>query len=524
MFQMIQMRRGRFFLKLTLQGEVCESPPALGVFGRRKQVLLPNLLRMLAEVGKKARIRALLVVIKRIDAGWAQIEEIQRGLSELRRTGKKIHIYLEQTSNQSYYLAAVANRLYMPPSASLDFVGLSIETLFYRNLLAYLGVEPELLNIGKYKSAAEVFQREGMSEPSRRMKDSILSDMQGRIKSTVAERRGVTVEQVQLWMDSGPFTAREALSEGLIDEISYEDEVEKKLESGSPRLVRLPASRIRTRDGFLKRLATPRRPQIAYIPAEGLITAGESRRRRGSVHMLGAVTLIELLREARRRKRVKAIVLRINSPGGSGLASDLIWREVRITNQEKPVIISMGDTTASGGYYIAMAGTKVLTNPSTVTGSIGVIGGKFNLGELLSKVGISVDTISKAAHADYASLARSFSADERLRVRTQLQDFYENLFLKKTAEGRQKTIEEMRFFAEGRVWTGNQAHQNALVDEIGGILAALEAARQAASIDKYRLVGYVQRRSLRDLLPGRMLEAFQYDRILALMPETLKIR
>ena len=519
----MRIRRKSFFLKVTLQNRICESPPAFGLFDRRGQMLLADLLKLLESAERHRRIKSILVVVKRVAAGWAQLEEVRSAIEQIRLAGKETHIYLEQADNKSYYLASAADKIYLPPSATLDFVGLSSETLFFRNLLSYLGIEPELFNIGDYKSAAEIFQREGMSRASREMIDSILSDLQGRLNAEVAKNRNVSTRQVQSWIDNGPFTAREAVAEQLIDGILYEDEIERQLKTGPPELVALPASKVKIGEGLLKRLVTFRRPQIAYIPAEGMITVGESRRRRGSANLLGASTLIEFLRDARRRKRVKAIVLRLNSPGGSGMASDLIWREVRITNKEKPVIVSFGDVAASGAFYVAAAGRKILASPSTITGSIGVIGGKFNVHKLMSKVGITVDTVSKGSHAGYTSLTRPFTKEEAMQIRAQLQNFYENLFLKRVAENRNRTVDEIRPLAEGRVWTGNQAFEQALIDEIGGIRDAIEAARQAASLERFRIIGYVQRRRLRDLLPGQILDALPDDGLLALMPEDLQI-
>jgi protease-4 len=206
------------------------------------------------------------------------------------------------------------------------------------------------------------------------------------------------------------------------------------------------------------------------------------------------------------------------------MASDLIWREIRLTNEMKPVIVSFGDVAASGGFFIAAAGQKILASPSTVTGSIGVIGGKFNVQKFLSRVGINVDTVSKGSHAGYTSLTRPFTKEEAQRIRGHLQDFYENLFLKRVAENRNKTIDEIRPLAEGRVWTGSQAFERALIDEVGGIREAIEAARKASSVEKFRIIGYVQRRRLRDLFSGQILDAFPDDGILALMPKDLNIR
>ncbi len=335
------------------------------------------------------------------------------------------------------------------------------------------------------------------------------------------------MQQVQEWIDRGPYTAREAATHELIDGIHYEDEVEKLFQQQEPELARMPSRRLHAEEGFFKKLLTFYRPQIAYLVAEGLIVPGQSGRRPGQRPTVGAETLGALLRACRKRKKVKAVVLRINSSGGSALASDLIWRELYLTNQEKPVIISFGSVAASGGYYLATAARHILGMPATLTGSIGVIHGKFNLREALAKIGITVDRIAKGRHAGYSSPLRPFSGEEIVLIQKQMKEFYEELFLKKVAKSRGKSIDSIRRLAEGRLWTGAQAVTNGLIDRSGGLCEALELARQEAGLSKrkrFRVTSYGRRRSLRDLfsftLAGEALE----DQVLALMPEELNIR
>jgi protease-4 len=358
------------------------------------------------------------------------------------------------------------------------------------------------------------------------MTNSVLSDLQERIISLMAEARNLGHPEAQALIDAGPHTALQALARNLVDGICYEDELSAALTNEFPGIREISPSKLKTREGFLRRILTFYRPQIAYIVAEGIIAPGESRRQGGSWPLLGCRTLKSFLRDARRRKRVKAIVLRINSPGGSSLASDLLWREVKSTNQSKPLIVSLGDVAASGGYYIASAAGRILGNPSTLTGSIGVIGGKFSLEKLLAKLGVSVDAVEKGAHSGYASIARPFSEEEAHAIRRQMKEFYEELFLPKVAQSRGRNIEEVRRFAEGRVWTGFQAFNHGLLDEIGGIPDALESAQQLAELAgrKVRLVTYTQRRSLRDFLPFNFIRAISGEKILALLPEEPFIR
>ena len=514
------------YLKITLQGEIIEDRPHLSFFGHRDQLSLPLLLKLIEAARRHKRVQALMLVLKNVSVGWGEIQEIHQELRRFHEAGKRSLAYLEMADNKNYYLACGAQQVYVPPSATVDLVGLRAEMFFLKNLLEYLGVEPQLFGLGKYKSAGEIFTRENMSEPHRSMLDSILTDLQKQLVDKIAARSDVTPQQVQEWIDQGPYTARQAANQGLIDGIRYQDEVEDLLKGPETGLRRLSPGKLRVKEGWLKRWVTFYRPQIAYLVAEGVLTAGESPRRGGRRPTLDSESLTQFLRHARRRKRVKAVVIRINSPGGSALASDLLWREIRLTDQKKPVIVSFGDVAASGGYYLATAARGILGMPATLTGSIGVIAGKFNLAKLLTKLGITVDAQDKGKRAGYLSPARPFSKGEAEAIQEQMREFYEELFLKKVAESRKKSLEEVRKLAEGRVWTGAQALENGLLDQVGGLVQAVERAQEEAGLPKrkkVRLVHYFRRRTLRDLLsfplPGARLD----HHVLALMADDFRI-
>lgn len=514
------MRRKDFYVKLTLQGEVTEDRPEFSFFKHKERTDLREILGVMEAARKEKRVQALVLVLKQVSMGWGQIEEVHFELNRLHRAGKRTLVYLEDGDNKSYYLACGAQQIYLPPSGHLELVGLRAEILFFKNLLDYLGIQPELFSLGEYKSAAEIFTRERMSEAARRMTDSILTDLQTRLKEKVAAGRSVSIDQVQERIDHGPYTASQALAQGLVDGLRYEDELEEILRKRTPGLIELPASKLGNRESVLKKLFTFYRPQIAYIVAEGIVTSGESRRGHGK--LLGSDTLVSFLRNARKSRRIKAVVLRINSPGGSALASDLIWREISLTDKQKPVIASFGDLAASGGYYMATAARQIVTLPGTLTGSIGIISGKFNLQKLFLNVGIGVDSLEKGKRAGYLSPTRPFSEDEAEVIQTQIREFYEKLFLKKVAEARKKPVDEIHKSAQGRVWTGTQALQLGLLDQLGGVSKAMEIARGEAGIakrKKVRTVRYVKRRSLRDLFSLPRLETLPEGRALALMLE-----
>ena len=369
----------------------------------RKGELLPGLRSREADVPEGANPG------KDVSIGWEQIEEFHCELDRFHRAGKRTLAYLEDGSNKSYYLACGTQEVYLPPSGHLGLVGLRVEILFFKNLLNYLGIEPQLFSLGEYKSAAEIFTREGMSEAGRQMTDAILSDLQGRFEERIAAARSVNSEKAQQWIDHGPYTASQALAQGLIDGLRYQDELEESLKSEKPQLIEQPASKLPSRDGWLKKLLTFYRPQIAYLVTEGIVSPGDSRRGRGRRTVLGADTVAGFLAHARKNKRVKAVVLRLNSPGGSALGADLLWHEIRLTDKQKPVIVSFGNVAASGGYYIATAARRILTLPGSLTGSIGVISGKFNLQKLLLNIGIHVDSVEKGRRSGYLSPTRSFS-------------------------------------------------------------------------------------------------------------------
>lgn len=519
-------RKGRF-VKLEIEGDVVEEVFGPAFLSQREQVHFHQLVNLIEAARVHRRVQVLILSIKSASIGWAQIEEIHRLLDHFHAVGKRTYAYLEQAGNQSYYLAAGAQKIYLSPSATLDFVGLRLEVLFFKQLLNTLGVEPQIVQIGDYKSAAEPFARESMSEESRQMGDAILTDLQERLKQRVAASRSVDTSQVQDWIDRGPYGARNAMELGLIDGVCYEDELDALVENEDSGLVNLPWSKLRTDESFLRRMFTFYRPQLAYIVADGVLAQGSSRPSRAGRSILGADTLKQLLREASRHKRVKAIVIRVNSPGGSALSSDLVWREIQRANESKPVVMSFGDLAASGGYYIATAGRRILAAPSTLTGSIGVIGGKLSLEKLFSKVGVTMEAIEKGRRAGYASLARPFSEDEAQVVKEQMQHFYEELFLEKVAAGRRKSRDSVRQSAEGRVWTGAQALELELLDQIGGLLDAFATARMEAGLpetQKTRVVTYAKRWRWRELLSLPFSNPVSEERIFALLSGIWSIR
>ncbi|MEE9179834.1 MAG: signal peptide peptidase SppA, partial [Vicinamibacteria bacterium] len=451
------------------------------------------------------RIGALVVRFAHPDIGWAKAASLARAIEAFRSSGKPVVAFLEGAGNLDYALACACETLVMHPGASLDLVGLQAEAFFFKDLLEQIGIEAQLDSVGEYKSAGETFMRREMSPPSREALRSLLMDLSDQLEHAIAKGRGLATERVREVFDDGPYTAEEALALGLVDRVDQEDACESLLrEKLDVDVLVGPHSRYPVRDGWLRRLWTFRRQQVAVVYAVGMIASGDHRRARPSTRVVGSRSFQELLKRVRESRRVKAVVLRVESPGGAAVASDLIWREIALTRKEKPVIVSMGDVAASGGYYIATAADAILAEASTLTGSIGVLGGKMVARRLLDMLGIQRETIALSKRAGFRSPTRSFSVEERDKQRAQLRYFYEKLFLPRVAEGRRLELEQVDEVARGRVWTGRQGKERGLIDELGDLEAAIQLARERAGIapeKKVRVVTYAKRPRLRELLP-----------------------
>ncbi|MEJ2077298.1 MAG: signal peptide peptidase SppA [Acidobacteriota bacterium] len=512
------MARKRYYSKIVLSEEIRETPPAFGWLGRKRQTLLRDLLRALDALAKHPRVDTVLLVIRTLSAGWGQVEEIRGAMQRVRKAGKHCIVCLESADNRSIYLASAADAVYLLPASTFELIGLRVENFFLKDLLDELGIRAELLHVGAYKSAGEMFTRTEMSEASREMVQAILADLQDRLVKAVAEGCGLSEAKVRELLDGGPLTAQQAVEQGLAKGLAYESELDERLRGKPNGLTAISVKRLIRKEGFLRRRLHPRRPEIAYLVAEGMIVHGPSRRSPGRWSILDSRNLVELIQAVRRRRRVKAVVVRVRSPGGSGLASDLIWHELQRLNQDKPVIISFSDVAASGGYYLATAGRYIFANPSTLTGSIGVLGGKFSAGPLIERLKVKVDTVELGAQAGYASVTRPFTSSEADNLQQHLEDFYERLFLPKVAECRRTEVDRIREVAEGRVWTGAQAREVGLIDALGGMDEAFEEARRQANLTagRFRIVTPAPRRSLLDLVRLVLPIGMARERLLAL--------
>jgi protease-4 len=406
---------------------------------------------------------------------------LSRAVGELREAGKQVVVYAERTGNGGAWLGAQADRFWIAPEGRVDLLGVRAESLFVRRALDRFGIRAEVMQVGRYKSVGEILTRDSMSDESREALDQVVDGLYGRLVDGLATGRAGSTEQARRWIDDGPYVAGEAREIGLVDDLVYGDEIPARLAelAGEPskddgREARLVSegNYVRfSRAGFRWGPVLGSADRIAVVPIVGLLRSGA-----GSPQ-----GVVGVLRGLARDDSVAAVVIRVDSPGGDPLASDLIWRAVRKVTEKKPVVASLGDTAASGGYYVAMGANLVVAEPTTLTGSIGVVWAMFNVGGLLDEVGVHVDAVERGAHAGIYDPTRGRTEEERSRLRKQVEQLYSD-FVDKVSAGRGLERARVEAVAEGRVWTGAQAQEHGLVDELGGLDHAVRRARELANL------------------------------------------
>jgi len=492
---------------ITLDGGLAEGVGQGGILAD----VSPRLHRLVERLDRAAadrRVGAVLVAMKAPELGRARADEIRAAIRRLRAKGKPVTVHLLDAEPVHYLVAAAADEVVMAPAATLAITGVRVEVTFLKEMLDKLGVEAEILQVGEFKGAGEMLTRTGMSPQLREQYESYVGDLFDQLVEQVAADRGLPPERVRELIDTGVFTPEQALAAGLVDGIAYEDEAILRLarraklvaESGGaeqapPKVLRDYARQsldeadfsgitglMRLMDLFAGGGKTGSRgggKRIAVVHLSGTIEDGSSPGLLGGGGGPGAV--LKAIREADTDDSVAAIVLRIDSPGGSALASDLIWREA--SRAEKPVVASLSDTAASGGYYVAVAADRIVAAPGTLTGSIGVVGGKVAVGGALERLGIRSDVVSKGRNAGWKSMQKPFAEHEREAFLGTMKDVY-RLFTTKVAEGRRIDPAKMPELAEGRVYTGRMAREAGLVDRLGTLEDAIDEARELAGIGK----------------------------------------
>jgi protease-4 len=526
-------------LKVNLAGDLPEqeAAPKVIAFVRRSGQDYCGVLGVLRLARFDPQLQAVFVHCDHLAVGWARVQGLRRSLLALRKAGKQVWVYLTQPGIREYYLASAADRVFLAPAGTVEITGLSSEVTFLQGTLEKLGIEAEVVQMGRFKAAAETFTRRTMSPAHREMVEAIVDDLYGQIVDGVAEGRGLDPSQCRELLDRGPFLAPEALEAKLIDDLGYEDEAEAALMRACD-----DAKMIEFRDYTVRRGREARsdllrrgRGTVGLVHLSGMVKTGENVSGPEGAAAAGATSVARDLKELRDRKDIRAVVLRIASPGGSGLASDLVWREVVRTRELKPVVVSFGDVAASGGYYVGVAGSAVVAEAGTLTGSIGVVAGKVNLHGLLDRLGITREVVSRGVHAALASSYLPLSDSDRERIRAEAEGFYRS-FVEKVARGRKLSEDAVDQVAQGRVWTGRQAWARGLVDQVGGLEEALERAKQAIGIAADDLVALERfpkrrrwwklsldlgrRKSLVDelLLSFTALRFFAVERVWAILP------
>ena len=515
----------RSTLVLRPGGDLPEVLPDI-VFGAGDDLTIRAYVELIRKAKADRRITGILLKPGGLNSPfWAKVQELREALDDFKSSGKYVHAWLEYAGDREYFLASVADRVYLLPSASLDLTGIASYEVFLRGTFDWIGTYPDFLHVGDYKTAVNTYLEKNFTPAHREMSESLNRSQYHQLVRSIADGRKKREDEVRALIDQGPFQPADALRLGLIDDVAYEDE----LDDLEPDLA--------GEDDYIdaedyaavswSAAGVTRRSTIAVINAVGVINSGGSGYDPLNGPVIGSDSLVEYIRQARANRAVKAIVLRVDSPGGSSTASDVIWRELSISrDKDRPIVVSMSDLAASGGYYIALAGDAIVAQPGTLTGSIGVYTGKFVTTGSLDKIGANIEATSTGKRAEMNSPDRRFTPDERAKIQESMQAVYDQ-FVERAAAARHMTPEKIDEVGQGRVWTGEQARELGLVDELGGLYTAIGLAKQRARIpadEEVQLVVYPPRRSFYEVLAdqlqsplGRMTDAYTADAVIQLL-------
>jgi protease IV len=499
-------------LVLHLEGELPEQPQLtlpIPFLEDQQPMTMVETWQLLRKAAADSRIKALVLEPRSLNVGWAKLEELRGSIVAFKKTGKPVYAYLRGAGTKEYYVATAADKVFMAPEEELDVKGLRAELMFVKGTLDKLGVGLEFEHVGKYKDAPDMFTRTTPTPETLEVENQILDQYFGDIIAVIAEGRKKKPEDVKALIDDGPFVGKSALDGGLVDDLIFEDEMYGKLKDAA-KLESI--KKIGEKDYAKVEVAgVDGKTKIAFIVGQGEITRGGTN---DSVANDGitASGLVKLMRQVKDDASIKGVILRIDSPGGDGIASDDILHEAKLLSAKKPTVISMSDLAASGGYFIAMTGDPVIAYPNTLTGSIGVFFGKLNLKGLFDKVGLATYTLKRGRFSDIDSTTAPLDDEQRAKLRREIETFYKG-FVERVAAGRKQPYDKMEPLAQGRVWLGAQAKQNGLVDELGGLDKAIEMVRDRAKIsssEKIVLVTYPPKRTVWDVL-FRTDEAVQME-------------
>ncbi|HWP45605.1 MAG TPA: signal peptide peptidase SppA [Candidatus Limnocylindrales bacterium] len=511
-------------LVINMEGSILDMPPmdpfTTRLAGEDIQTL-QGILNNLKKATIDKRIIGILLNIKRFHAKFTTTQEIREALIKFKESGKKVFAYLEDIGMRSYFLVSPADKIYLSPSGETFLGGIRVEIPFYRKMLDKIGITPEFVYIGKYKTAPQSFIRDSMSEDHREVMNDLLDDFYNGYVEQIAAARGVPISRVKEWIDNGLYTAYESLLAGIVNELVYESQLDEKLrrELGLPEEADsqvekeetvwekwLTRWRITEKKTPLNKLnntqyarVSVKAPglheegeKVAIIYAQGIIVSGRSVNALGGSNQIGSDTLVKLIKNLVEDKKIKGILLRVDSSGGSSQASDIIWNSIQEARQKKPVVVSMADVAASGAYYISVPADCIVAYPLTITGSIGIFGGKFSTKGLYDLIGLNIETLQRGKNAGMFTSVRTFTEEERERFRHNVQAGYDE-FISKVSQGRRMPLEVVDAVAQGRIWTGKRAVELGLIDRLGGIETAIEILKEKIGIPKEKditLVAY----------------------------------
>ena len=472
--------------------------------GGTRTLTLQEVIEDLKKAKSDPRITSVLIMPNGVpDAYWAKVQELRDAILDFRTSRKPTVAYLEYGGEREYYLATACERVFLMPNSPLDLTGLASYEVFLRGTLDKIGAYPDLHHIGNYKTASNQLTETTFTPAHREMAESLNHDLFDQLVRGIAEGRKKTEAEVRKLIDDGPFLPEAARAAGLVDALAYEDQIDDLVPEANGEMALVEGDR------YVRVSAAGRpargAPRVGVISIDGTIASG----RNGFDPVYGGITgsdsVVEQIREARADSSLRAIVVRIDSPGGSTIASDVIWRELLVTGRQKPdrpIVVSMSDLAASGGYYIATTAQAIVAQPGTLTGSIGIFGGKIAIGGTYRKLGMNIEAVRSGRNAEMNSPVRPFNDSERAKLEEQLRAFYDQ-FVQKVATSRGMSPAEVDALAQGRVWTGRQAKEVGLVDELGGFETAVKVAKRRAKIadtTEVELVQYPAHRGVLELL------------------------
>lgn len=500
---------GDSVLVLALEGDLPEAAPMdipIPFIQAQSAPTIRDIWNSLHQAAKDNRIKAVVLQPRGLGAGWGKLEELRQDLADFKKSGKPVYAYLQSPGSHEYYLASIADKIYLSPDDNLEVKGFLLEEMYFKNTLDKLGVQIQVDHIGRYKDAGDMFTKTDMSPETKEVLNQVLDQIYGDFCATIGQGRKKSADEVKALVDQGPFLASQAKAQGLVDELGYEDQVYADIKKRTG-LAEVNKTSIKT----YFRSAPGRGDRIAVLVGEGDIVRGDPQDGLSNSTVISSGGFGKVIRQVRNDSSIKGVIVRVDSPGGDSVASDEILHELRLLSAAKPVVISMSDYAASGGYFISMTGDPVISYPDTITGSIGVLYIRPNLRGLYDKLGIREDKLSRGKLADIDSESEPLSEAGQQKLHESIEATYKS-FVGKVASARKKNYDQIDALAQGRVWMGTQAKQNGLVDELGGLDKAVAMVRKKANLSsegETNLVMYPPRRSLIEVLANASPEALE---------------